>query len=160
MLHINRWSDDQSKFIEEPVTLPDIQRILKESRVIDIAAKEELPKGKVTFVGLSNHEYECKTLYDLAYTNHDRLTYGGYFMEDHSGYNAWWTMNYNFSELLDKTKMYVVKSEEDGRKLAAFMNFIRGFNNIDKTIQEKEQELKSLREDIEFIKEAKQALQL
>jgi hypothetical protein len=40
------------------------------------------------------------------------------------------------------------------------MNFIRGFNNIDKTIQEKEQELKSLREDIEFIKEAKQALQL
>ena len=70
------------------ITIKDIERILSECKIIDVKAKEQFPKGKVTFVGVGNDNYECRTLWDIEYTDHMNLTYGGYFNEEHNGYNA------------------------------------------------------------------------
>ena len=136
------------------IEIKDIKRILSECKIIDIEVKEPLPEGKVTFVGVGNDKYECRVLWDMKYTDHMKLTYGGYFNEDHSGYNAWWTMNYNYSDLYDKTKMYIVNNRDDGEKLAAFLNFTHGFNNIQNIIYQKEDEIKKLQEDLNYLQEA------
>ncbi|MBR6907795.1 hypothetical protein IKN40_04845 [bacterium] len=138
-----------------PITILDIKRILSKCKIIDIEAKESFPEGKVTFVGVGNDKYECRSLWDMKYTDHMKLTYGGYFKEDHSGYNAWWTMNYNYSDKYDKTKAYIVNNKTDGYKLAKFLNFIGGFNNLENTILKKENEIKNLQEDLEYLLEIK-----
>lgn len=138
-----------------PITILDIKRILSECKIIDIEAKEPFPEGKVTFVGVSNDKYECQTLWDMRYTDHMKLTYGGYFKEDHSGYNPWWTMNYNYSNEYDKTKAYIVNNRTDGDKLANFLNFIKGFKNLDNSIRKKENEIKQIQEDLEYLLEIK-----
>lgn len=144
--------------VKIPITIQDIKRILGECKIIDIKNKEPFPKGKVTFVGVGNDKYEYHTLWDMEYTDHMKLTYGGYFNEDHSGYNAWWTMNYNYSDKYDKTKAYIVNNRMDGQKLAKFLNFINGFKNLDNSIKEKENELKQIQEDLEYLNEAKNIL--
>lgn len=142
-------------YYDNPITIQDIKRILNESKVINIEDKEPFPEGKVTFVGVGNDSYECKTLWDMKYTNHMKLAYGGYFNEDHSGYNAWWTMNYNYSDKYDKKKVYIVNNAEDGHKLAKFLNFIGGFNNLDNIIEKKKKELENIKSDLEYLLEAK-----
>ena len=144
-----------NKRIKIPITIQDIKRILNECKIIDIEAKEPFPEGEVTFVGVGNDDYECRTLWDMKYTDHMKLTYGGYFNEDHSGYNAWWTMNYNYSNEYDKTKAYIVNNCTDGHKLAKFLNFIRGFKNLENTILKKEDEIKNLQNELIYLTEAK-----
>ena len=139
------------EFENIPITIQEIKKILSESKIINIEAQEELPKGQVIFVGVGNDRYECMTLWDMEYTNHMKLTYGGYFKKDHCG---WWTMNYNYSNIYDKTKMYIVNNKDDGGKLAAFLNFTHGLSNIENIICEKENEIKTLQEDINYLKEA------
>ena len=87
-----------------------------------------------------------------------KLTYGGYFNEEHNGYNAWWTMNYNYSDEYDKTKAYVVNNLADGYKLAKFLNFIKGFKNLENTILKKENEIQNLRNELIYLNEAKNIL--
>ena len=140
------------------ITIKDIERILSECKIIDIEAKEQFPKGKVTFVGVGNNNYECRTLWDIEYTDHMKLTYGGYFNEEHNGYNAWWTMNYNYSDEYDKTKAYVVNNLADGYKLAKFLNFIKGFKNLENTILKKENEIKNLHNELIYLNEVKNIL--
>ena len=146
---------EKDEWVKIPITIQDIKRILSECKIIDIEAKEPFPEGKVTFVGVGNDNYECHTLWDMKYTNHMRLTYGGYFSEDHSGYNAWWTMNYNYSDEYDKTKAYIVNNQSDGEKLAHFLNFIKGFKNLENTILKKEDEIKNLQDELIYLNEAK-----
>lgn len=148
MLYYKKWNNFE--FENVPITTEDIKRILSECKVINIKAKEELPKGKVIFVGVGNEKYDCMALYDLEYTNHMKYTYGGYVNEGHS---RWWTMNYNYSDLYDKTKMYVVNNMDDGEKLAVFLNFTGGLNNINKTISQKHDEIRKLQDDIDYLKE-------
>lgn len=137
--------------VKTPITIQDVKRILDECKVIDIKAKEPFPKGEVTFVGVGNDKYECRTLWDMRYTDHMKLTYGGYFNKDH---NKWWTMNYNYSDKYDKTKAYIVKNKADGYKLAKFLNFVGGLSGIQSTIIEKQEEIKNLQEEILYLTEA------
>ena len=137
-----------------PITIQDVKRILDECKVINIKVKEPFPEGEVTFVGVGNDNYECRTLWDIRYTDHMKLTYGGYFNKDHSGYNAWWTMNYNYSDKYDKTKAYIVKNKADGHKLAKFLNFVGGLNGIQSTIIKKQEEIKNLQEELLYLTEA------
>ena len=130
----------RNKLINVPINMSDIVRILFTCKIIHIDQKEPFPSGKVIFVGLGNNNYECRILYDMKYTDHMELTYGGYFSEDHSGYNAWWTMNYNYSDEYDKTKAYIVENREDGDKLAAFLNFIGGISKLENTIYNKKEQ--------------------
>lgn len=143
---------------KEPVTVQEIKRILSEAKIIDIFKKEEFPSGKVTIVGLSNSSFECKTLCDLKYTDHGKHTYGGYFKEDHSGSYPWWTMNHCYNENIDHSKAFIVSNEIDGEKLAAFLNFCSGLCNIEKTIFDKEDEIKKLKEDLIYLEEAKETI--
>ncbi len=46
-------------------------------------------------------------------------------------------MNYNYSDEYDKTKAYVVNNLADGYKLAKFLNFIKGFKNLENTMYKK-----------------------
>jgi len=147
-------------WVNIPVTIQDIKRILSECKIIDIEAKEPFPEGKVTIVGVGNDDYECHTFYDMEYTDHMKLTYGGYFNEDHSGWNAWWTMNYNYSDEYDKTKAYIVDNADDGNKLAKFLNFVGGLKNIENTIQKKKDELKKIQEELSYLDEARKFLNL
>lgn len=140
------------------ITIKDIERILSECKIIDIKGKEQFPKGKVTFVGVGNDNYECRTLWDIEYTDHRNLTYGGYFNEEHNGYNTWRTMNYNYSDEYDKTKAYVVNNLADGYKLAKFLNFIKGFKNLENTILKKENEIQNLHNELIYLNEAKNIL--
>lgn len=41
-----------------PITPQEIQRILNESKIINIKLREPFPKGKLIIVGVSNHNYE------------------------------------------------------------------------------------------------------
>lgn len=129
-----------------PITPQDIQRILNESKVIDIESREPFPEGKLIVVGIGNRNYECHVLYDMQYTTHAKLTYGGYQSKDHNENFPWWTMNYTNSDKYDKTKCYIVKNYDDGCMLAKFFNFVGGLENLEKTIQEKEDELAYLHE--------------
>ena len=148
-----------NKIVKIPITINDIKRILNECKIIDIEAKEPFPKGEVTFVGVGNDNYECRTLWDIVYTDHMKLTYGGYFHEDHNGYyNVWRTMNYNYSDKYDKTKAYIVNNSTDGHKLAKFLNFIKGFKNLENTILNKENEIQNLQDEIFYLNEAKTIL--
>jgi cell division protein FtsL len=151
------WKKYES-ITDTPVTVQEIKRILSECKIIDIAAKEELPQGKVIIVGVGNDDYEWHELWDLKYTNHREYTYGGYFNEDHSGYHSWWTMNYNYSDKYDKTKMYILKNTEDAEKLKVFLNFTGGLNNLLDTIYNKEKELKKLQKELEYLSEAKKII--
>ena len=153
MLYIEDLVDN--KWVKIPITIQDIKRILSECKIIDIEAKEPFPEGKVTIVGVGNDDYECHTFYDMGYTNHMRLTYGGYFSEDHRGFNAWWTMNCNYSDKYDKTKAYIVDNMNDGDKLAKFLNFIEGFKNLENTILKKEEEIKNLQDELIYLNESK-----
>lgn len=140
--------------VKIPITIQDVKKILDECKVINIKAKEPFPKGEVTFVGVGNDNYECRTLWDMRYTDHMRLAYGGYFNKDHSGYNAWWTMNYNYSDNYDKTEAYIVKNKDDGYKLAKFLNFVGGLSGIQSTIIKKQEEIKNLQEELLYLTEA------
>lgn len=143
---------------KEPVTVQEIKRILSEAKIIDIFKKEEFPSGKVTFVGLSNNSFECMSLWDMKYSDHGQHTYGGYFSEEHIGSHLWWTMNHCYNENFDHSKAYIVSNEIDGGKLAAFLNFCNGLNNIEKTIFDKEDEIKKLKEDLIYLEEAKETI--
>ena len=135
------------------ITIKDIERILSECKIIDIEAKEQFPKGKVIFVGVGND-----TLWDIEYTDHMKLTYGGYFNEEHNGYNAWRTMNYNYSDEYDKTKAYVVNNLAEGYKIAKFLNFNKGFKNLENTILKKENEIQNIYNELIYLNEAKNIL--
>lgn len=143
---------------DTPVTVKEIKRILSECKIIDIVAKEELPKGKAIIVGVGNDKYEWHELWDMKYTDHMKYTYGGYFEEDHGGYNPWWTMNYNYSDEYDKTKMYIVKNTEDAEKLTVFLNFTSGLKNLSTTIYHKEKELEKVQKELEYLLEAKKLI--
>lgn len=140
------------------IPIQDIKRILGECKVIDIKAKEPFPEGALTFVGVGNDNYECRTLCDIRYTDHMELTYGGYFNKDHSGYHAWWTMNYNYSNEYDKTKAYIVKNVDDGIALATFLNYFGGLSKIQSTIAKKREEIKNLQDEIRYIIDANNAI--
>lgn len=137
-----------------PITILDIKRILDYCQIINIKKKEPFPNGKVTFVGVGNDNYECNTLWDMKYTDHMELTYGGYFNKEHSGHNPWWTMNYNFSDKYDKTKAYIVDNEDDGNKLAKFLNFTHGISNLENTIYDKKEQLNKIQEELSYLYEA------
>ena len=135
------------------ITTDDIKRIFSEVKIVDIENHEELPKGKVTIVGVSNDDYQCYTFWNLQYTKHDRFTYGGYTDESCAPW-SWWTMNHYYGNC-DTSKMYIVNNEEDGHKLRVFLNFIKGFDNINNVIEEKENKLKELQDNISFLREVK-----
>lgn len=139
---------------EIPITLEEIKEIIDKSKKLSIFNKDPFPRGKVTFVGVGNTDYECITLWDMKYTDHRSNTYGGYFNEDHSGYNAWWTMNYNYSEKYNKDIIYIVDNDDDGFKLAEFLNFTHGIQNINLTIADKQVEFDKLKNEIEFLEQA------
>lgn len=143
---------------EEPVTVRDIKRILSEAKIIDIFNKEEFPKGEVMLVGLSNKSFECITLNNVSYTTHGKATYGGYIGENIGGRNTWWTMNHCYDMNLDHSKAYIVSNREDGDRLAAFLNFCGGLSNIEKTIFNKEDEIKKLKDELIYLEEAKELL--
>lgn len=154
MIYYHNWKTNT----KEPVIVQEIKRILSEAKIVDVFEKEAFPSGRVTFVGLSNKSFECMSLWDMEYTDLGKATYGGYFQENHRGPNAWWTMNRCYNQELDHSKAYVVSNYEDGCKLAAFLNFCRGLNNITKTIYDKEDEIKKLKEELIYLEEAKELL--
>ena len=131
----------------------EIIRILNNCIKINIKNSESFPKSvnngdAVYLVGLTNNKFggsdkfKCIQVYYPKYReNTYDMTYGGFrWIEKDGEPSGWWTFNSVYNDKNNKEYAYIVDNENDGEKLAEFLNKINGYFNKD-LIKEKIKEL-------------------
>ena len=130
----------------------EIKSIFSKAKLYNLSKHPELPQEEVVVVGCSNEKYGFHTLRNLDYSKHkpEQNSYGGYF----GSLNHWWTMNSGYSRNLNYKYLITLDKglEEEGGKLAQYMNFVEDdWTNLDTAIKKREEKIFELQKEIELL---------